>query len=226
MLFKVADPEATLRGVSESAFRQIVGQSTLDDVLVGATRPQITRRTKELIQHTLNFYNAGITVTSVNLTDVQVPDAVIPSQRDANKALADQERFVKEAQAYANGVLPVAQGGASRLQQDAAGYHAQVVALAEGQASRFTQLAQAYAQAPEVTRKRLYLETIESILARSHKVLLDAKGGNGNLIYLPLDKLLERAAAKEAETSAEGNSRAAGADSDSAAGDGRSRTDR
>ena len=95
---------------------------------------------------------------------MQVPDAVIPSQRDANKALADQERFVKEAQAYANGVLPVAQGGASRLQQDAAGYHAQVVALAEGQASRFTQLAQAYAQAPDVTRKRLYLETIETIL--------------------------------------------------------------
>jgi len=229
VLFKVADPEATLRGVSESAFRQIVGQSPLDDVLVGATRPHITQRTKELIQRTLDFYNAGITVTSVNLTDVQVPDAVIPSQRDANKALADQERFVKEAQAYANGVIPVAQGGASRLQQDAAGYHAQVVALAEGQASRFTQLADAYAQAPEVTRKRLYLETIETIFARSHKVLLDAKAGtgNGNLIYLPLDKLLEHVPAKELEPGAEAVPRASqSGDPDAANNDTRSRTER
>ena len=229
VLFKVADPEATLRGVSESAFRQIVGQSPLDDVLVGATRPHITQLTKELIQRTLDFYNAGITVTSVNLTDVQVPDPVIPSQRDANKALADQERFVKEAQAYANGVLPVAQGGASRLQQDAAGYHAQVVALAEGQTSRFTQLAEAYAQAPEVTRKRLYLETIETVLARSHKVLLDAKAGsgNGNLIYLPLDKLLERTPLKESEPSADSGPRAAqGVDPDTINVDGRGRTDR
>jgi membrane protease subunit HflK len=227
VLFKVADPEGTLRGVSESAFRQIVGQSTLDEVLVGATRPHITARTKELIQRTLDFYNAGITVTSVNLTDVQVPDAVIPSQRDANKALADQERFVKEAQAYANGVLPVAQGGASRLQQDAAAYHAQVVAIAEGQASRFTQLAQAYAQAPELTRRRLYLDTIETILARSHKVLIDAKGSNGNLIYLPIDKLLEHAANKEPEPTSDSNSRSApSADSDTSSVDGRNRTDR
>jgi membrane protease subunit HflK len=227
VLFKVADPEATLRGVSESAFRQIVGQSPLDDVLVGATRPHITQLTKELIQRTLDFYNAGITVTSVNLTDVQVPDAVIPSQRDANKALADQERFVKEAQAYANGVIPVAQGGASRFQQDAAGYHAQVVALAEGQTSRFTQLAQAYAQAPEVTRKRLYLDTIESVLARSHKVLIDAKGGNGNLIYLPLDKLLERTPMKEPEPSADAAQRALqSVDPDTINVDGRGRSDR
>ena len=226
VLFKVADPEGTLRGVSESAFRQIVGQSTLDEVLVGATRPHITARTKELIQRTLDFYNAGITVTSVNLTDVQVPDAVIPSQRDANKALADQERFVKEAQAYANGVLPVAQGGASRLQQDAAAYHAQVVAIAEGQASRFTQLAQAYAQAPELTRRRLYLDTIETILARSHKVLIDAKGSNGNLIYLPIDKLLEHAATKEPEPTSDGGVRSpTNGDSDTGV-DGRNRTDR
>jgi membrane protease subunit HflK len=134
---------------------------------------------------------------------------------------------VKEAQAYANGVLPVAQGGASRLQQDAAGYHAQVVALAEGQASRFTQLAQAYAQAPDVTRKRLYLETIETILARSHKVLIDAKGANGNLIYLPLDKLLDRAALKEPEVTSDSTPRTtSNNDSDAAIVDGRSRTDR
>jgi modulator of FtsH protease HflK len=227
VLFKVADPEGTLRGVSESAFRQIVGQSTLDEVLVGATRPHITAATKDLIQRTLDFYNAGITVTSVNLTDVQVPDAVIPSQRDANKALADQERFVKEAQAYANGILPVAQGGASRLQQDAAAYHAQVVAIAEGQASRFTQLAQAAAQSPELTRKRLYLEEIEAILARSHKVLIDAKGANGNLIYLPIDKLLDHATTKEPEPTSDNGARSApSSDSDTTLVDGRNRSDR
>jgi len=176
------------------AIREIVGRSELDDVLVGKTRPEITRRTKELIQHTLNSYNAGITITTVNLTDVQVPDPVISSQRDANKALADQERFVKEAQAYANGIIPVAQGAAARMQQDAEAYKAQVTALAEGQAARFQRLEEAYAQAPEVTRRRLYMDTLENLLSRSHKVLLDSKsGGTGNVFYLPLDKLLDKA---------------------------------
>ena len=193
-LFAVTDPEATLREVSESAIRQVVGQSVLDDVLVGKTRPNITRRTKELIQATLDRYGTGIVVSTVNLTDVQVPDPVIPSQRDANKALADQERFVKEAQAYANGILPVAEGAAARLQQDAQAYSAQVTALAEGQASRFSQLAAAYDLAPEVTRKRLYLDTIESVMSRANKVIVDeGKGSNGNMIYLPLDKLMDRA---------------------------------
>ena len=194
-LFAVTDPEATLREVSESAIRQVVGQSVLDDVLVGKTRPNITRRTKELIQATLDRYGTGIVVSTVNLTDVQVPDPVIPSQRDANKALADQERFVKEAEAYSNGILPVAEGAAARLQQDAQAYSAQVVALAEGQASRFAQLAAAYDLAPEITRKRLYLDTIESVMSRANKVIVDegkAGSGNGNMIYLPLDKLLER----------------------------------
>jgi modulator of FtsH protease HflK len=192
-LFAVTDPESTLREVSESAIRQVVGQSVLDDVLVGKTRPNITRRTKELIQATLDRYDTGIQVSTVNLVDVQVPDPVIPSQRDMNKALADQERFVKEAQAYANQILPVAEGAAARLQQDAQAYSAQVVALATGQSSRFSQLAAAYDQAPEVTRKRLYLDTMENVMSRANKVIVDEKGGNGNMIYLPLDKLLERA---------------------------------
>jgi len=194
VLFQVADPESTLKEVSESAIREIVGQSVLDDVLVGATRPQITARMKELIQTTLNYYNAGITITSVNLTDVQVPEAVIPSQRDANKALADQERFVKEAQAYVNGILPAAQGNAARMQQEAEAYRGQVVALAEGQASRFSQLSEAYTQSPEVTRRRLYLETVENVLGRSKKVIIDSKGNGtgGNILYLPLDKLMDR----------------------------------
>ena len=197
-LFSVRDPQQTLSEVSESAIRETVGRSTLDDVQKGGTRPEITRRTKELIQRTLDSYNSGITLTTVNLEDVQVPDAVIPSQQDANKAQADKERFILESRAYANSIIPVAQGTAARMQQDAEAYKAQVVALAEGQAGRFTQLEGAYAVAPEVTRRRMYMDTIESVLGRAHKVLIDGKAGN-NMIYLPIDKLLEKSAAREAD---------------------------
>ena len=205
--FQVKDPEATLSEVSEMAIREVVGRSELDNVLVGKTRPEITRRAKELIQRTLDAYNTGITITTVNLTDVQVPEAVIPSQRDANKALADQERFVKESQAYANSIIPVAQGAAARMQQDAEAYKSQVTAIAEGQTARFLELQQAYAQSPEVTRKRLYMDTIENVLTRAHKVLIDTKAGSGaggNMLYLPLDKLLERANARDDNTSTAG----------------------
>ena len=201
-LFRVRDPENTLSEVSESAIREIVGRSTLDELLVGSTRPDITRRTKALIQTVLDFYNAGITVTTVNLEDVQVPDAVIPSQRDTNKAQTDKERFQLEAEAYRNGILPVAQGAAARIQQDAQAYKAQVTAIAEGQASRFSQLEAAYAQAPEVTRRRLYTDTIESVLSHAHKVIIDSHAGN-NLVYLPIEKLLEKSLNREAESSAE-----------------------
>jgi modulator of FtsH protease HflK len=192
-LFRVRDPEATLNEVSESAIRETVGRSTLDEVLVGNTRPEITRRTKELIQRVLDNYDAGITVTTVNLKDVQVPDAVIPSQRDANKAQADKERYILEAEAYANSIVPVAQGSAGRIQQDAEAYKAKEIALAEGEAARFTQLQGAYSQAPEVTRKRMYLGAVEGLLGRAHKVIIDARAGS-NMIYLPIDKLLEKQA--------------------------------
>src|SRR5215469_737413 len=201
-LFRVRDPESTLSEVSESAIREIVGRSTLDELLVGSTRPEITRRAKELIQSVLNYYNAGITVTTVNLEDVQVPDAVVPSQRDANKAQADKERFILEAEAYANSILPVAQGSAARIQQDAQAYKSQVQAIAEGQTARFSQLEAAYSQAPEVTRRRLYTDTIETILARAHKVIIDSHAGN-NLVYLPIDKLLEKSVKSEQEIAAE-----------------------
>lgn len=200
----------------------------LDDVLVGKTRPNITRRTKDLIQSTLDRYGTGIIVSTVNLTDVQVPEAVIPSQRDANKALADQERFVKEAQAYSNGILPVAEGAAARLAQDAQAYSAQVVALAEGQASRFSQLAEAYNQAPEVTRKRLYLDTIENVMSRANKVIVDdgSKGGNGNMFYLPLDKLLERTRTSGSTDTAPLDSSVRVPESDASAADARARGER
>jgi modulator of FtsH protease HflK len=224
-LFQVRDPEATLSEVAESGIREVVGQSTLDDLLVGTTRPEITRRTKELIQRVLDYYNAGITVTTVNLEDVQVPEAVIPSQRDANKAQADKERFILESEAYSNGILPVAQGSAVRIQQDAQAYKAKVTALAEGQASRFLQLQAAYAQAPEVTRRRLYMDTLENLLGRAHKVLIDSHAGN-NLIYLPIDKLLEKSARGESEPSAEPAAGSASKEQDQVTIEARSRGER
>ncbi len=204
-LFRLREPETTLSEVSESAIREIVGRSTLDDVIVGVTRPQITSRTKDLIQKTLDYYNSGITVTTVNLTDVQVPDSVIPAQRDTNKAIADKERMINEAQAYANSILPAAQGAAAQMQQNAQAYKSRVTALAEGQASRFLQLEDAYSKAPEVTRRRLYMDTIEGLLSRAHKVVIDSKaaGTGGNMFYLPLDKLLEKTTSRDSEQSTE-----------------------
>ena len=230
ILFQVRDPDATLGEVSEAAIREVVGRSELDQVLVGSTRPQITKRAKDLIQRTLDYYNTGITVTTVNLIDVQVPDAVIASQRDANKALADQERYIKEAQAYANNIVPVAQGAAARMAQDAQAYKAQVVAIAEGQTTRFTELLQAYEAAPEVTRKRLYMDTIENILTRAHKVVIDQKaGGNGsggNMFYLPLDKLLEKSATRETEQQPETTTNGMSKEQDSVTVEARGRRER
>lgn len=190
MLFGVRDPESSLREVSESAIREVVGRGELEAILVSA-RQQVTERTKELIQRTLDFYGTGIRVTSVNLTEVQVPEAVVPSQRDANKAIADRDRLQKEAEAYQSGIIPVAEGAAARQIQDAEAYKAQVTALAVGEAARFTELRTAYEAAPRVTRERLYLDTIESVLKGSKKVVIDSKAAGGNLIYLPLDKLTE-----------------------------------
>jgi modulator of FtsH protease HflK len=193
-LFQVRNLEETLGEVSESAIREVVGQATLDDIL-GSKRQLITDSTRELIQRTLDSYNSGLRVSSVNLTDVQVPDAVVAAQRDANKAIEDRERYSKEAQAYANDILPKAQGTAQRQIQDAEAYKSQIVSLAEGDVARFNSVYAAYAQAPEVTRQRMYIETIEQLMQQSKKIVLDTKSGNGsNMIYLPLDKMLERTA--------------------------------
>ncbi|MEY3136667.1 MAG: hypothetical protein RL580_399 [Pseudomonadota bacterium] len=189
-LFQVKDPEQTLREVGEMAIREVVGRSTLEEILI-SKREQATTRTKDLIQRTLDQYGTGIVISSVNLTDIQVPNDVRPSQEDANKAIADKERLVKEAEAYASGILPVAEGAASRQLQEAEGYRAQVVAVAEGEAQRFTQLVSQYEKSPRVTRDRLYIETVENVLGRSQKVVVDTKGNN-QMLYLPLDKLLEQ----------------------------------
>ncbi len=227
VLFQVRDPEETLQEVTESAIREVVGRSNLQDVLAGATRPQITQRAKALIQHTLDDYHTGIEVTTLNLTDVQVPDPVVPSQRDANKALADQERAIKEAQAYASGVVPSAQGDATKILQDAQAYKARVVALADGRAALFTQVAAAYARAPQVTRERLYLETMEDIFSRANKVIVEPKtGAGGNVLYLPLDRIMGHASAGSESQPASGAAGTGPGDTETVTIEGRSRGER
>lgn len=188
--FNVRDPDSTLRDVSESAIREVIGRSPLDAVLESG-RQEIAAKTKDLIQRTLDSYKTGIEVTSANLQGVGVPDPVAPAQQDAIKAREDKERLSLEAQAYSNDILPKAQGSAGRLVQDAQAYRAQKIANAEGESQRFLKLLPEYEQAPGVTRQRLYLETMEAVLASSKKVLIDTKG-SGNMIYLPLDKLMEQ----------------------------------
>jgi membrane protease subunit HflK len=190
-LFRVRDPKSTLGEVGESAIREVVGRNDQQAILE-ANRQRIVDDTREIMQRTLDQYGAGITVKNVNITDVQVPDAVQAAQRDSVKAKADRDRMVKEAQVYANNILPVAEGLAARQVQDAEAYKSQIVSMATGDASRFSQLAAAYDKAPNVTRERLYIETVESVLKSSRKVIIDSKSGNGNMIYLPLDKLMDR----------------------------------
>ena len=198
--FNVQDPESTLQEVSESAIREIVGRSRLNDVLESG-RQQIVAQTKELIQRTLDAYKVGLEVTSVNLQDVRVPTEVASAQQDAIKAREDRDRYSLAAQAYANDLIPRARGEGVRRIEDAHAYSAKVIADAEGEAQRFTKLLTEYEQAPGVTRERLYLETVESVLASSKKVIVGTEG-NGNLLYLPLDKLLEqpRATGRPSET--------------------------
>jgi len=190
--FNVREPEGTLGEVSESAIREIVGRSTLDFVLEQG-RQEIAAATKELIQRTLDSYETGIEVTSVNLQGVSVPEQVATAQRDAIKAREDRERLALEAQAYANDILPKAKGSAARQVEDAQGYKSRIIADAEGEAERFATLLAAYERAPGVTRQRLYFETMEQVLGNTNKVLVDTKG-TGNMMYLPLDKLMERRA--------------------------------
>ncbi|MBM0108763.1 FtsH protease activity modulator HflK [Steroidobacter sp. S1-65] len=189
--FNVTRPEDTLKEVSESAIREIIGRSKLDSVLESG-RQEIVARTKDLIQRTLEAYKVGLEVTAVNLQDVKVPNEVAPAQQDAIKAREDRDRLSLAAQAYSNDLIPRARGAAVRQVQEAQAYRARKIANAEGEANRFLALLDEYEQAPGVTRERLYLETIERVLASSKKVVLDTQNGSGNLIYLPIDKLLEQ----------------------------------
>jgi modulator of FtsH protease HflK len=189
-LFSVANPEATLIQVTKSAERSVIGSSTMDFVLTEG-RSEIVIRIKKEIQDVMDSYKSGIQVTSVNLQDAQPPEQVQNAFADAIKAREDQQRLINEAEAYSNAVVPEARGAAARKEQEAEGYKQQVIAQAEGETSRFSQLLTQYDKAPAVTKKRLYLETMESVLSGTSNVIVDVKSGN-NMMYLPLDKLMQQ----------------------------------
>jgi membrane protease subunit HflK len=188
--FNVREPEETLGEVSESAIREVIGQSKLDFVLEKG-RQEIGAKTKDLVQRTISAYNTGLEVISVNLQDVSVPEQVAPAQKDAIKAREDKERATLSAETYANDIVPKARGAAVSVVEGARAYRSRVIADAEGETSRFLALAAEYQRAPAVTRERLYLETMEQVLGSASKVLVDVEG-TGNLVYLPLDKLIEQ----------------------------------
>jgi len=187
-LFKVRDPETTVKQAAESALRESVGTNRLDAILEGTQREIIRIETQRVLQETLDRYQAGIQINEFNLEDVNVPSAVREAYSDVIRAREDKERYIEEARVHANSVIPEARGQSARVVQEAEGYRQSTVALAEGEALRFTQLLGEYQKAPGITRKRLYLQTMESVFGRSRKILLDAES-SGNILYLPLDQL-------------------------------------
>ena len=190
-LFNVRRPEETVMQVAESAMREIVGKSTMDFVLYEG-REQIAASAQKLMQEILDRYGTGVAISRVTLQNAQPPEQVQAAFDDAVKAKQDLERQKSEGQAYYNDVVPKARGAASRLIEEANGYRQRVVANAEGEASRFRQVLVEYSRAPAVTRERMYLETIQQVMNSTSKVLIDAKSG-GNLLFLPLDKIVQMA---------------------------------
>ncbi len=189
-VFNNKDPEETVREVAETAVREIVGKSKMDYVLYEG-REKVALDVGQLMQQILDRYKSGVQITNVTMQGVQPPEQVQAAFDDAVKAGQDRERQKNEGQAYANDVVPKARGAASRLMEEAEAYSARVTANAEGDASRFKQVLTQYQKAPAVTRDRMYLDTMQQIFANTTKVMVDAKNGN-NLLYLPLDKLLQQ----------------------------------
>jgi membrane protease subunit HflK len=192
--FLVQDPEQTLQDVTESALRGVVGTSTLAS-LIGERREEIPARTIEELQDTLDGYGAGLTVTSININTVNYPSAVEEAVADTQRARNDRDRFQLEAERYANDIVPRARGEAQRILQDAEAYRERVIADAEGDASRFEALLAEYQKAPRVTRDRLYIEAVEQVYSSAAKVLIDTDG-SGNLLYLPLNEIMQRSGIK------------------------------
>jgi membrane protease subunit HflK len=188
-LFNVRDPDSVLKQTAEAAIREVTGKRAMDYVL--EERSEVVAQAKELMQKILDDYDSGLRVYDVNLQDVQPPEEVQGAFLDAIKAREDKVRLENEAEAYANEVIPKARGQAARQLQEATAYKESLISQAKGEASRFNQLLQEYRKAPEVTRKRLYLETMESVLARTGKVLVDSDSGN-SLMYLPIDQLMKQ----------------------------------
>jgi membrane protease subunit HflK len=184
-LFNIQNPEGTVKAVAESAMREIVGQNDIEPILTEA-RAKTEAAVQTLMQQVLDSYGAGVQVTQVQLQKVDPPNQVIDAFRDVQAARADQERLQNEAEAYANRIIPEARGEAERILQAAQGYRDQVIALAKGEADRFLKVYEQYQKAPEVTRKRIFIETMEKVLGDTEKVIIDGKSGPGVIPYLPL----------------------------------------
>jgi membrane protease subunit HflK len=178
---------STLHQVMRSSVREVVGRSTMDAILKEG-RELIAQDTDKLMQETLDGYKSGIQITKVNLTHAEAPKEVKDAFDDANRARENMNQYKNEALAYKMKVIPEARGEAARMIEDAKAYKEQIIAQSEGDAARFIQLVKEYQQAPDVTRERLYLETMENVLGNTNKIMIDSKSGN-NLMYLPLDKL-------------------------------------
>ena len=196
LLFNVSEytssdiAEAVVRGATESAVREIVGRNTMDFAITDG-RAQLAAETKSLVQQILDRYETGINIRSVEMQNAQPPEQVKDAFDDVVRAREDEERLKSLAQAYANDIIPRARGFAARISQEAEAYKASIVAKAEGESSRFSKILDEYAKAPEITRDRLYIESMEQVLSNSTKIVIDQQGGN-SMMYLPLDQLINR----------------------------------
>ncbi len=206
-LFNVENPgvdDATIKAVAESAMREVVGKNQIEPILT-ADREPIQEEVRTLMQRILDSYAAGVTVTRVQMQKADPPAQVLEAYRDVQAARTDQDRMRNEAEAYANKIVPEARGGAARVVQQSEGYKQQVIAQAQGEAARFISVYDQYKKAPDVTRRRIYLETMQDILANMNKVIVDNKGGQGVVPYLPLPELRQGApAAGRATAEAQG----------------------
>jgi len=194
-LFNVVNPAQSLRQATASALRQVIGNTTLDSVLTSG-REQVRQSVQKQLLAILQRYSTGLVITDVAMQPVQAPDQVKDAFDDAIKAQEDEQRYINQAQAYASKVEPIAAGQAKRIMNEAQAYKQQIVLAAEANTARFLALLPEYLKAPQVTRERLYLDTMQSVMSRSSKVLVDVKGSN-NLLYLPLDKILGKLAPEE-----------------------------
>jgi modulator of FtsH protease HflK len=190
-LFNNRRPEEVAMQTAEAAMREVIGKSKMDSILYEG-QDNIANQAQVLMQLILDSYKTGISLSRVTIQNAQPPEQVQAAFDDAVKAGQDRERQKNEGQAYANDVIPRARGTAARLTQESEGYKARVVANAQGEASRFTQILAQYAKAPAITRERMYIETLQGVLSSTSKIIVDTKG-SGNLLYLPLDKLMQQA---------------------------------
>jgi membrane protease subunit HflK len=199
-VFNVRRPDESAMQIAETAMREVIGKNRMDAILY-ETQVDVANKARDLMQSIHDRYNTGIAISTVTIQNAQPPEQVQAAFDDAVKAGQDRERQKNEGQAYANDVIPRARGTASRLLQEAEGYKQRVIANAEGDASRFKQVLTEYAKAPQVTRERIYIDTMREILSSTNKIMMDYRG-SGNLLYLPLDKIMQQAgggAAPEAQ---------------------------